>query len=119
MGRAVSWRSVPRGELETGLGLGWGRSGRRRRWKHTFVRGDQVPEQITDVDRATGFRAIRPNTENSTVDRFNLLNGLIALNTEERIAGMDELAVVLVPGDKSTLFHGPTEPRNDDFDRHN
>ena len=60
----------------------------------------------------------RANAQTAGFQAFDLLRGLVALEAEEGLAGLDELAVVLEPADEDALVHVPAQPGNGDVDGH-
>ena len=77
-----------------------------------------MTEHITHPDGIARLRSVRRDAKDAAVDGLDVLDGLVAFDAEERLAGADGLAVLLQPGDEGAFLHGPAQARNDDLDGH-
>ena len=86
--------------------------------RHRFPLGEQIPKQMTDFDGVARFGAIKRDAQNTAVDGFDFLRGLVAFQGEEGIACRDEIAVPFQPLEESAFLHGPAETGYRDVDGH-
>ena len=96
------------------------RRGTRRchRYRRRLAFGQQITEKRTDGNG----RALTGNTagdvKNAFVERFDLTEGLVALDRKENLSQSDAVAVIDEPLHEGALFHRPAETGHRDFDSH-
>ncbi len=56
--------------------------------------------------------------QDAGVDRLDILQGFVSLQSEERLAGLDAIAVLFEPLAEHTFIHAPAKTGDCDFDGH-
>ena len=80
---------------------------------------DEISDNGSDFDCAARLRTVRGDSQDPSVDGFDLLNRLFSFEFEQRITLSNGVAILLQPAGENTFLHRPTQTWNRDFVDHN